>query len=103
VVVDLDLPGVDPDSIDITVERNVLAIRAERGPDRAEGDKVIAAERRHGALTRQILLGDALDGEAVEADYDRGVLRLRIPVAQAAKPRRVAVGAGDRAPALSAG
>lgn len=103
VVVDLDLPGVDPASIDVTVERNVLTIRAERGPDRADGDKVIARERRHGTLSRQLFLGDALDGDAVEADYDRGVLRLRIPVAQAAKPRKVEVGAGSSAAALTAG
>lgn len=103
VVVDLDLPGVAPESIDVTVERNVLTIRAERGPDRAEGDQVIASERRHGTLSRQLLLGDVLDGDAVEADYDRGVLRLRIPVAQTAKPRKVAVGAGGSAAAITAG
>jgi len=94
VVVKFDLPGVEPDSIDLTVERNVLSVKAERRPDRAEGDEVLASERRHGSIARQLLLGDTLDGGGVEADYDGGVLTVHIPVAAAAKPRKVSVGAG---------
>ncbi len=95
VVVSFDLPGVDPESIDLTVERNVLSVRAERHPEATEGDEVLASERRHGTITRQLMLGDTLDGAGVEAGYDRGVLTVRIPVAAAAKPRKVSVSAGD--------
>lgn len=94
VVVSFDLPGVEPDSIELTVERNVLTVKAERRPDKREGDEVLAAERRFGTITRQLFLGDTLEGSGVSADYDRGVLVLSIPVAQAAKPRRIAVGRG---------
>ncbi len=86
-----DLPGVDPDSIDCTVERNVLTVRAERR--RPAGDKVelVAAERPMGVFTRQLFLGDTLDADNLEAGYENGVLTLRIPVAERAKPRKVAV------------
>ncbi|MET8838307.1 Hsp20/alpha crystallin family protein [Micromonospora sp. NPDC004540] len=86
-----DLPGVDPDSIDCTVERNVLTVRAERR--RAHGDNVemVAAERPMGTFTRQLFLGDTLDTDKLEAGYDNGVLTLRIPVSERAKPRRIAV------------
>ncbi|MDG4787072.1 Hsp20/alpha crystallin family protein [Micromonospora sp. WMMD1102] len=94
-----DLPGVDPESIECTVERNVLTVRAERR--RPTGDKVelVAAERPMGVFTRQLFLGDTLDTEKLEAGYEAGVLTLRIPVAERAKPRRVEVtvsGAGPR-------
>ncbi|GAB3978797.1 Hsp20/alpha crystallin family protein [Plantactinospora veratri] len=94
-----DLPGVDPDSIECTVERNVLTVRAERR--RPTGDKVelVAAERPMGVFTRQLFLGDTLDTEKLEAGYEAGVLTLRIPVAERAKPRRVEVtvtGGGPR-------
>ncbi|MDW5325835.1 Hsp20/alpha crystallin family protein [Plantactinospora sp. KLBMP9567] len=94
-----DLPGVDPESIECTVERNVLTVRAERR--RPTGDKVelVAAERPMGAFTRQLFLGDTLDTDKLEAGYEGGVLTLRIPVAERAKPRRVEVtvsGAGPR-------
>ncbi len=91
----LDLPGVDPSSIDLEVERNVLTVKAERRWSREEGDQVLASERRQGSFLRRLLLGDTLDGERVEADYRDGVLAITIPVAEAAKPRKVAVGHGD--------
>ncbi|MBY8875792.1 Hsp20/alpha crystallin family protein [Micromonospora sp. PLK6-60] len=86
-----DLPGVDPDSIDCTVERNVLTVRAERR--RPAGDKVelVAAERPMGTFSRQLFLGDTLDTDKLEAGYDNGVLTLRIPIAERAKPRRISV------------
>jgi HSP20 family protein len=91
--VSFDLPGVDPSTIDVEVERNVLTVSAERRPSREEGDEVIAAERRYGTFSRQLLLGDTLDAGRVEASYDGGVLSLTIPVAEQAKPRKVAVSA----------
>jgi HSP20 family protein len=87
-----DLPGVDPDSIDLTVERNVLTLRAERQFRRSEGDEVIASERRQGTFTRQLFLGEMLDSGSVEASYENGVLHVRIPVAETAKPRKVQIG-----------
>jgi HSP20 family protein len=94
VVVHLDLPGVDPDSIDLTVERNALTIAAERRWQPAEGDALIANERRQGTFTRQLLLGDSLDTDHVEASYENGVLTVTVPVADRAKPRRIAVTGG---------
>jgi HSP20 family protein len=91
VVVHLDLPGVDPDSIDLTVERNALTIAAERRWQPAEGDEVIANERRQGSFSRQLLLGEGLDTDNVEAKYENGVLTVTVPVADRAKPRRIAV------------
>jgi len=89
--VHFDLPGVDPDSIDLIVEQNTLTVRAERpGLDEDKVD-VVVAERPRGAFSRQLLLSDTLDPDRIEADYDAGVLTLRIPVAQQAKPRRVQV------------
>lgn len=95
----LDLPGVDPDAIELTVEQNVLTIRAERRFEPEEGDELLISERPQGTFTRQLLLGESLDTDSLEADYDQGVLTLRIPVAQAAKPRRVQItksGGGQR-------
>ncbi len=90
-LIHLDLPGVDPDAIELTVEQNVLTIKAERRFEPEEGDEPVISERPQGTFTRQLLLGDSLDTDSLEADYDQGVLTLRIPVAQAAKPRRVQV------------
>jgi HSP20 family protein len=91
-----DLPGVDPETIDCTVERNVLTVRAERRRPTGESVELVAAERHMGTFTRQLFLGDTLDTEKLEAGYEAGVLTLRIPVAERAKPRRVAVTvAGD--------
>ena len=99
----LDLPGVAADSIDIEVERNVLTVKAERRWVREEGDQVLAGERRQGTFVRRLLLGDTLDGERVAAEYVDGVLNLTIPVAETAKPRKVAVGgASGEAQAIEA-
>jgi HSP20 family protein len=89
--VHIDLPGVDPESIDITVEKNALTVQAERSWTPGEGVEVVATERAYGKFTRQLFLGEALDVDAIQADYDRGVLTLRIPVAEQAKPRRIEV------------
>ena len=94
-VVEFDLPGVQPETIDIDVERNVLTVRAER-PGRNDDAEMLAAERPTGLFSRQLVLGDNLDLEQIKADYDRGVLRLRIPVAAKAQPRKIQVSAGDR-------
>ena len=91
-IVQLDLPGVEPTAIDLTVERNVLTVRAERRFEPRQADEVVVAERPHGTYTRQILLGDTLDSENVQANCEHGVLTLTIQVAETAKPRRVQVG-----------
>jgi HSP20 family protein len=89
-IVELDLPGVAPDSIDLDVERNVLTVKAER-PSRDNDTELIAAERPRGVFSRQLILGDTLDTERVAASYDAGVLTLRIPVAEQAKPRKITI------------
>ncbi|MEW1953169.1 Hsp20 family protein [Terrabacter sp. NPDC080008] len=88
--VELDLPGVDPASIDLDVERNVVTVRAER-PTRASDAELVAAERPRGVFSRQLVLGDSLDTERIEARYDAGVLSLTIPVAEKARPRKIQV------------
>ena len=94
-VIEFDLPGVQPDSIDLDVERNVLTVRADR-PARAEnGSELIAAERPRGVFSRQLILGDNLDLENVSANYRDGVLTLTVPVAEKAKPRKIAVESAD--------
>jgi HSP20 family protein len=90
-VVHFDLPGVDPDHLELTVEKNVLTVKAERGWERQEGDEPVAAERIQGTFTRQLFLGETLDADHIEANYEQGVLTLTIPVAEAAKPRKVEV------------
>ncbi|MBV9140939.1 MAG: Hsp20/alpha crystallin family protein [Pseudonocardiales bacterium] len=90
-VVHFDLPGVDPSSIDLNVERNVLTVRAERKPTYGEDVELQVAERPRGVFTRQLFLGDTLDTDRVEASYDAGVLTLRIPVAEKAKPRKIEI------------
>ena len=92
VVVSVDLPGVAADAIDLTVERNVLTLRVERRPDQREGDEVLASERRFGTFSRQLFLGENLDTSTISADHRDGVLTITIPVAETAKPRKVAVG-----------
>ena len=98
VIVSVDLPGVTADSIDVTVERNVLTVHAERHPDRREGDEVLASERRAGSFTHQIFLGENLDTSTISADHRDGVLTITIPVAETAKPRKVSVGSDSEAP-----
>ncbi|GAA4039036.1 MULTISPECIES: Hsp20/alpha crystallin family protein [Arthrobacter] len=90
-VVAFDLPGVTVDSVDIDVERNVLTVKAERPDPVGEGTEMIASERPRGVFSRQLILGDALDTNGVKASYDAGVLTLRIPVAEKAKPRRIEI------------
>ena len=94
-VIELDVPGVSSETIDIDVERNVLTVRAERVPRNGDWE-MLASERAKGAFSRQLVLGDNLDLDRIEADYDAGVLRLVVPVAERAKPRKVQIGAGAR-------
>lgn len=89
----LDLPGIEPEDVDVTVERNVVSIRASRRPLRQEGDEVLVDERPQGEFTRELFLGDNLDWDKLVANYERGVLTLEIPVAEANKPRKVRIGA----------
>jgi HSP20 family protein len=89
-VVEFDLPGVDPGTVDVDVERNVLTVRAER-PALSGEHELIAAERARGVFSRQLFLGDNLDTEHVQASYQTGVLTLRIPVAEKAKPRKIEI------------
>ncbi|SEQ28565.1 Hsp20/alpha crystallin family protein [Microlunatus flavus] len=96
--VEFDLPGVDADSIDLDVERNVLTVRADR-PFREGPSELLAAERPRGVFSRQLILGDNLDLDRIQASYSDGVLRLVIPVAEKAKPRKISIdvsGGGER-------
>ena len=90
-VVAFDLPGVDPQTVDLDVERNVLTVKAERKSPAGENTEMIAAERPQGIFSRQLILGDTLDTDGIQANYDAGVLTLRIPVAEKAKPRRIEI------------
>ena len=91
-VVAFDLPGVDPDAIELDVERNVLTVKAERRPvSTGEHVEMQVAERPLGVFSRQLFLGDTLDAESISAHYESGVLTLRIPVAPQAKPRKIAI------------
>ena len=95
-VVAFDLPGVDPAAIELDVERNVLTVKAERS--RAELDDQVemqVAERPTGVFSRQLFLGDTLDAERIEAGYEAGVLTLRIPIAERAKPRKISITSAD--------
>ncbi len=98
-----DLPGVDRASIDVTVEKNVLTVRAERSWHAQEGDEVVVTERPQGVFTRQLYLGDGLDAEHIEASYDAGVLTVCLPVAEQAKPRKVEITSGGGQKAIEAG
>lgn len=95
-LVHFDLPGIDPESIELDVERNVLNVRAERRSPAPEEAEMIVAERPTGTFTRQLFLGETLDTERIEASYEAGVLTLRIPVAEAAKPRRIQISGGEQ-------
>lgn len=94
-MVELDLPGVDPGSIDLDVERNVVTVRAER-PPRDDGTEMLAAERPTGVFSRQLILGDTLDTDRIQAGYDAGVLTLQIPVAEQAKPRKIEISSSNQ-------
>ncbi|MFD6415164.1 Hsp20/alpha crystallin family protein [Streptomyces sp. NPDC060194] len=94
-VVAFDVPGVSSDAIDIDVERNMLTVKAERRPvAKVESGQMELSERPLGVFSRQIVLADTLDTERIQADYDAGVLTLRIPIAERAKPRKISIGAG---------
>jgi HSP20 family protein len=90
-VVAFDLPGVNLDSVDVDVERNVLTVKAERPDPVGKDTEMIASERPRGVFSRQLILGDTLDAENVKASYDGGVLTLRIPVTEKAKPRKIEI------------
>ncbi len=90
-VLRFDLPGIDPASIEVTVDRGVLTVAAQRTEELAEGEKHFVRERFTGSYTRRIQLGDTIDAEAIEAGYDAGVLTVKVPFAEAAKPRKVEI------------
>jgi HSP20 family protein len=94
-VVAFDLPGVTPDAIELDVERNVLTVKAERRPTVTGDAEMQVAERPLGAFSRQLFLGDTLDTEHIQANYEAGVLTLRIPVAEQAKPRKIEIAGSD--------
>ena len=96
VTVYLDLPGIDPGSIDITAEKNVLTVRAERSFAPGEDQQVLVLERPQGTFTRQLFLSENFDLDKVEAHYENGVLSISVPVSEAAKPRRIEVQGGDQ-------
>jgi HSP20 family protein len=97
-VVAFDLPGVDPDAIELNIERNVLTVKAERRPTVTdESVEMQVSERPLGVFSRQLFLGDTLDADRIKADCDAGVLTLRIPIAERAKPRKIEVGGGQAA------
>ncbi len=101
-VIEFDLPAVDPDSVDLDVDRNVLTVRAERLSPTAPEVELIASERPRGVFSRQVILGDALDTDNIHASYHSGVLRLNIPVAEKAKPRKIAIESAERREAIDA-
>ena len=101
-VVHFDLPGIDPNSIDLTVEKNVLTVSAERTWQPGEGYQVVASERPQGKFSRQLFLGEGLDYDHIAASYDHGVLTVTIPVAEAAKPRKVEIQAASGQQAIEA-
>lgn len=100
-VVHFDLPGVDADSIDMTVEQNVLTIHAERNPPAGDPERIVA-ERNYGSFSRQLFLGETLDVDNLSADYDAGVLTVTIPVAEQAKPRKIQISGGGERKKISA-
>ena len=94
-VIEFDLPGINRESIDLDVERNVLTVRAERVARNGDWE-MLASERPRGVFNRQLVLGDNLDLGQIEATYDGGVLRLTVPVAEKAKPRKIEITGSDR-------
>ena len=97
-LVHVDMPGVDPDAIELTVEKNVLTVSASRTRPFGEDDEVLVAERPLGEFRRQLFLGEQLDTDNIDARYEDGVLTLRLQVAEQARPRKVAVQGGSSAP-----
>jgi HSP20 family protein len=92
-VVHFDLPGVDPSTVDLNVERNVLTVRAERTHSYGDDVELQVAERPRGVFSRQLFLGETLNTDNIQATYDAGVLTLRIPIAEKAKPRKIEIAA----------
>jgi HSP20 family protein len=101
-VVEFDLPGVKAEDVDLDVERNVLAVKAERPVTDAADSELIAAERPRGVFSRQLILGDNLDTDRVKAEYDAGVLRLTIPVSEQAKPRKIEIASNGQRQSINA-
>ncbi|MFZ2273538.1 hypothetical protein CJ204_12645 [Corynebacterium xerosis] len=101
-VVEFDIPGVDSDSIDLDIERNVLTVTAERQSRTREDVEVIAEERATGKFRRQVMLSDNLDPDAAQAQYTNGVLTVRIPVAEKAKPRKIEISSSPDQKEISA-
>jgi HSP20 family protein len=102
-VVHFDLPGITPDSVELTVEKNVLTVSAQRQWSPEEGTEVVVSERPQGSFSRQLFLGESLDVDHIEAHYENGVLSVTIPVAEAAKPRKVSITAGGGQTAIGSG
>ena len=103
-IIHFDVPGVDASSVDLTVEKNVLTVHADRRRRDADGVELLVGERPHGTFSRQLFLGESLDANRVDAEYSDGVLTVRIPVAEQAKPRRIEINATRREPtSLGAG
>ena len=102
VLLRFDVPGIDPESIEVTVDRGVLSVSVKRTEERAENDKFFVRERTMGSFTRRLYLSKNLNTEAVEAAYNTGVLEVRIPVLEQAKPRKVEVRQGDEKQELAA-
>lgn len=97
-LVQFDLPGVDPKAVELTVEKNVLTVRADRTKPNGDGVEMLVSERPQGTFTRQLFLGETLDAEKIEANYEAGVLTLSIPVAEQAKPRKVEISSTESGP-----
>jgi HSP20 family protein len=102
VLLRFDVPGIDPESIEVTVDRGVLSVSAKRQEERAENDKFFVRERTMGTFTRRLYLSKNLNADAVEAAYHNGVLEVRIPVLEQAKPRKVEVRQDDEQKKLAA-
>ena len=97
----IDIPGIDPDTVELTVDGRSLKIEANRDSAIPEGARIVSSRRRRDAIAQTFSLGERLDASELTADYDLGVLTVTVPVAESAKPRKVAVGAG-RAAAIDA-
>jgi HSP20 family protein len=102
-VIEFDLPAVNPEQVDLDVDRNVLTVRAERVSPTSPDVELIASERPRGVFSRQVILGDSLDVANIEASYQAGVLRLSIPVAERAKPRKISINANEQSGSIATG
>ena len=99
-IAEFDLPGVDPASVDLTIDRNVMTVKAQRAWAKTEGRDALISERAHGTFSRQLSLGENLDTEQASAHYEHGVLTVSIPVIEKAKPRKVEISTTGHAPEL---